>query len=230
MYIRNIKELCSIVDLLLTVLHKGDFIEIGLKFSGIINREGSEFIERIHVTDAVSKISADYSESGIAVSSTTSKSVVKWLGDTKPGNHVRANSYLSFIEELDCADISSIIYNGDELITSLENNEGLINIANLMEFVTDRSSNTEIKVVLSTGTKQMSMLYSDNVFSRLVKLNNKYTLYVNTGQAMNRILKKYHLFAFTVCAGVPSITTRIDLYRNTATNSQCEFEIITANT
>jgi len=99
----------------------------------------------------------------------------------------------------------------------------------LMEFATDKIEGCSFKVTFSSDSKNMSMVYSDGVFSRLVKLPNKYTLYVNTGKAIDRIMNRNVFSSFSVCCGLPGITTCIELYKNMAEVSQCSFDMITSN-
>lgn len=232
MHIRHLKELFCIVDLILTTLKKEDFIDITLKFSGIISREISDdspMNRYIHVTDAMCKVFAEYNESGIFLSSTATKSIVKWLSMSKQGNFMRVNSYLSFIESLESAEITSIEINGEEKLKEFVNPDNSINLSSIMEYVASRTSNRDIKVNLTADNKYMSMLYTDGIFSRLVKQNETYTLYINSKEAMDRIMSKFYVSGFSLCSGVPSINTRIMLYEQMAEQDNCKFVMKTAN-
>ena len=226
MHLRTLKELMVVIDLLINSLDKGDYVEILLKVSGIIFRDTESGTDKVHVSDALCKVTAEYTESGINVSSTTTKTVVKWLAQSKQGEYVRANSYLSFIDVLDSADITNIVYNSEEIIHRVTKN-GKINLNEFLDFVNKDSC--DYNITFENKGKKLPMLYTDSVFSRFVKLNGKCTMYINTEYAMDKFLDNYTIDNYMICYGVPCVTTRIEMYKNMAVADGCTFEVKTNN-
>ena len=232
MHIRHLKELYSVVDLLLTTIDKGDDLSILLKFNGVIARdvEDDESLAcHIRVNDAPCKVFAEYSESGIFLSSTTTRTIVKWLSSSKQGNYMRVNSYLSFIDKLDSADITSIEINGEEKVSDFTNEYDNVDLTNLLDYVVSHSKSKDAKINLASDNKCMNMMFTDGIFSRLVKQNDMHTLYINSKDIMNKLTQKFYISGFALCSGVPSINTRIILYEKMAEQNNCKFIMKTAN-
>ena len=229
MHIRHIKELYSIIDMILHTIKRDDYIEISVKFSGIIIRYNKDNAEHAHVTDAVFKVFSEYNESGISIGSVATKSIIQWLSKVPQCNYMKTNSYLSFIYKLDEADITSICVNGDDKLKDFVNDDGNVCAANFMEYVIQNSKETAARVCLTCGEKTMCMIYADNVFSRVVKQDKVHTLYINSKDSMDRILRKYYVSGFALCTGYPSINTRIKMCEDYARLDESEFRVNVVN-
>ena len=229
MIIRNLKELYCIIDFIISKLNKGDSVGINLKYSGNIYRIIEDSIEVVHVTNAVCFLNITYTESGVSISSEGSKSISSWLNDTKQSSYFKINSYLSFICSLDNADISSIVYNGNEIIDILKTSYGSVNLPSMLKYFNYENNNITSRIVLSNGKRTMPLIYSDGVFSRIVKVMDKHTLYINTDDAVNRLVSDNYISSMSTSYGIPAILTCIDMYRRCAKDSNCTFNIITNN-
>ena len=227
MHLRNLKELYVFIDLLISSLQKEDYTEVVLKISGILFKDTDTGIEKVHVSDALCKVSAEYTESGISVSSTTTKTVVKWLSQSKQGDYTRANSYLSFIDALESVEVLSVMYNGVETLQQYTNERKVLNLTSFIEFV--NKTNCDFCITFENNGRKLPMLYTDGVFSRYVKVNGKCTMYINTDAAMQKFLENYTINNFMICYGIPCITTRIDMYRSMAEMENLEFNVVTNN-
>lgn len=229
MRVRTIKEFYCIVDMILATVKRDDVIDIELVYSGIINRENSGKMERIHVKNALAKIHTEYTESGLKIQSTTSKKVASWLGEFKSEGNIRVNSYLSFISSIDSIEINSIVVNGTDLIKRFNNSSNIINLMELSKYVTDNSRNGDIRYIITDGQKLMTFMYTNGVFTRLVKLNDEHTLYINDEVFMSKIMNKYTLYSFSFCTGMPEVMSQIELFRRMAEVEGKTFNYMTSN-
>lgn len=231
MVIRHLKEFYSIVDMLISTIVHGDTLDISLSFSGIISRCMEEEMERIHVSSTLAKISVEFNDSGLTVGSITSKSVAEWLSKSTQKNTVKTNSYLSFLTDIDELTIHSIILNGQDVLKTFESAEGHIDLTAFCSFITSRfmeeESHKDIKVSLSNGSKTIALNYQDLTFLRLIKSEDKHTLYVNTESSMRELMKKNYLAGFSYCYGMPSVTTQVRMFEKAAIDAGCSFKVHT---
>lgn len=231
MVIRCLKEFYSFVDMILTTVKKGDYLEIILEYSGIINRENeNEGYDRIRVQDAKAKITAVYDENGFNVSSSTTKTIIKWLSDGKQSNYRKTNSYLSFIEDIDNVRILDIVLCNKSIKNDLisNNNKEHLSISKLCKYVTKNTGYNNVKVSLCSGNKIVTLQYVDNAFLRFVKLSDVYSLYINTESIVDKTFDKYSICSFSLCNGLPDVTSQMKFFESVAKNDGCEFKYITS--
>lgn len=230
MKLRHLKEFYAFVDILLSTINKDDKMQISLVYSGIIQKETDDNVERTHVTEAPAKITAEYTESGITVNSITVKTVASWLNDCKQGTYTRANSYLSFLVKADSIDVTSVVINDVDLTKRFTNEYGTLNLFQLSEYAVENSGNDNIRYNLTDGQKLMTFVYSDHTFTRLVKIGDKHTLYINGEKFMNKIIGKKYVDNFAYCTGMPDIMTQVELFRKMAIDDKCKFDVVSDST
>ena len=156
--IHSLKEFNCIVDMLLTTLRKGDYMSIYLKYSGIIIKGDSINFEHARVSNTKGFVGAQYDENGFSVSSTTAKSVITWLADSRNGSYMSTNNYLSFIDTLDDMEIQEIIVNGQTLMDFLTTDNNTLNIHGLLDYCLSKNDYDSVRVNLTKGTKITTMI------------------------------------------------------------------------
>lgn len=229
MIVRNLKELYCIVDSIISTLNKGDSVRINMTYSGNIYKIVDDVVNMCHVTDAICYLDITYTESGVSIRSEGSKGISNWLNNGKQSSYFKVNSYLSFLSSLDVASISKIVYNNTDITSDITNSDNLIHLPNAMEYFKGKKNDIVARVILTNDKRSIPLVYSDGVFNRIVKVKDNHTLYINTDDAIHRIVKYNYISSIYTSHGLPSIMTCIDMYRRSAIENNCKFDIITNN-
>ena len=223
--IRTLKEFYCILDMIMSSVTSDMEYIVDVVFTGRILRGGTDSYERIAVPESNCKISITMKEEQLRVISTTNKAIVDWVSEFNTKSYRNTCSCMPFLDSIEELYILDIKMNGED-ITEQFNNNGIINMYNLMKFCVDNTAYNNIRVNITDGVKPMTFIYLDGVFTRFVKYNGKNTLYVNKGETVNTKFRDYTLVDFMYCNGIPDVTSQIGMYKNMSESGDVEFSYV----
>ena len=229
MFINVLKEFLCMVDMLASIVEEGDTLVIDLEYSGTVKKTTAEGRKYANVNGAQARVAVSYDLNGFNISSTTAKKVNEWLSDSVPGTYKKTNAYLTFIHSITSIEITSIKYNGVEILNCLSDSSGSgLDICKLCKYV---AKDRDIRITLSNGERMMTFNYTDSsntpYFTRFVKMKNKKNiLYLNSEEYMCNFTKTFHLASYTFCRSLPDIISQIEIFRSISEKENCEFAYV----
>lgn len=220
----NVREFYAVIDMLLLTIKKGSNLTASVVYSGsIVSGDTLEYnTAEVKSGYGIANISATYNDDELIVKSTTSKKVAKWIMDSTTGNYKRVNNYLPFLDGDCLVDVVSIQISGVDIIDDIST-DGSIDISKLSQFVIDGTEYGSIKYNLINGSHCITLIYSNKCFLRLVKLECKDTLYINSPDSISEKFGKFHIDEYFVGPSLPDLNTQINMYKNIAEQSGNRF-------
>lgn len=230
MKIHDLNEFTSIVDMILTTLSVDDKLCVDITFSGIVVKGDINNLKRARVRDEKCYLTVKYIEDNLSVVCDTSKQLSNWLMDSSSDKvYVSSTSYLSFIEDFTEFEINDIVINSESILESfldVENNK--LDITSFLRYISCNNDDMNIKCTLSNGSRAMTFIYIENLFTRIVKVNSNIIFYINSDSAMKGQFNNYHMYGFSYSSGLPSISTQMELCQKIANDTKCTFKCISS--
>ena len=221
---RSVNEFHVFMDMLISTINEGNSLKVELGYKGIIYSGNiSEFnTADVQKDFGSATINASYVDGEFIVKSVASKKVVKWIMDNTAGSFRRVNNYLPFLSDNVSIEIYSVLISGQDITDKLSIN-GLVNLSALSKYIVSETEYKSIKYNLTNGRHIMTLIYFDNCFVRLVKLDGRDTLYINNPETLNDKFKGFYVEEFFFGPSLPDLNTQINLFRGLAEKSESRF-------
>lgn len=225
MFIRTIQEYSAIIDSLIYSLSENEYFEVAILFTGTVKRTNGKALDFIKVKGTPMKVFGEYNVNGCTVSNTIARKLAQWCSENTLTSdyQLRTNAYLTFIESIDEMEITDLTVNGESIIGSITYEEHL-NIGAFIEYIDRRVCSKPLRIKMNNGEKSMSVIYTDKSFTRMVKVQDNCTYYINSAEEFNKQFKEAVLTGVSICSQLPGALDMLNIYSDIASKMNCKFK------